>query len=163
MHHLLGHSTPPHAFNTGSRSKKTAPQSASASASPSPTPSGRGSSVPMEAANVDTIGSGVGAQAPHVQTDETTAIIANPEVVQIHVEGDDEDQEEGDDVVHLTGKRKRRCTSAVWEHFTKLEKSERQIDWIEEKNEEQIDSIQEEKEEEDMDSDPDIMDDADEL
>jgi len=52
-----------------------------------------------------------------VQIDEHNVAPATraPEVVVV----DDQEDEEDKDQVHLTGKRKKKCTSDVWNYFTK--------------------------------------------
>jgi hypothetical protein len=42
--------------------------------------------------------------------------LINEEIIALE---DDDDEAEGEEVCALTGKRKKRCTSAVWQHFTK--------------------------------------------
>ena len=69
--------------------------------------------------NVETSGSGVGSgtQAIDVQIDEHNVASATraPKVVVVDDQEDEEDKEQ----VHLTGKRKKKCTSDVWNYFTK--------------------------------------------
>jgi len=92
----------------GSKSERAATESVAASSTPA------SSSV-----NVETSGSGVGSgtQAMDVQIDEHNVAPATraPEVVVV----DDQEDEEDKDQVHLTGKRKKKCTSDVWNYFTK--------------------------------------------
>jgi len=55
-----------------------------------------------------------------IQGDEAATPITNPDV---QIQGDDLEEDEEDDEdqeqAQLTGKRRKRCTSAVWKYFTK--------------------------------------------
>ena len=66
------------------------------------------SSVASQAPNVDTSGSGDGAPAT------TTA-----SAPQINIEDDDQEDDEDEEQAHLSGKRFKKCTSIVWNYFTK--------------------------------------------
>ena len=54
-----------------------------------------------------------------VQIDENNVAPATPAPEVVVVDDQEEEDEEDKEQVHLTGKRKKKCTSDVWNYFTK--------------------------------------------
>ncbi|KAG0529006.1 hypothetical protein BDA96_05G061200 [Sorghum bicolor] len=148
----------------GSRGKRSASQSITSTAT---------CESPTTEASVAASVSVIGSYAPNVETSCTgsgagpacaPATTATPcTTTPINVDNDDPEDGEDEEEAHLSGKRYKKCTSWVWNYFSKKKECDQKYRAEGDNNEEEEDAEEDNEEEKNMESDPNNMDDADQL